>query len=220
MIAMRFITATAAAAVLFASGAAAQAQAPAATPSGVAGALATTPPSGPPIPGVCVFSAERAIGTSAVGRAYNARMQQLAQQVEAELTPERTQLQTDATALQGQQASLAQDVLQQRANQLNQRIQAYQQKEELRSREIDATQQKNLQRIAQEMNPLVVNVYNARKCSIVLAAEALIQVNPAMDITDDVTKALNAKMSTITFDRERLEQQAAAAAPAAAPARR
>jgi outer membrane protein len=225
---MRFITATAAAAVLFAAGAQAQAQAPAAapavTPDGVASALATTPPNGPPIPGMCVFSAERAIGTSSVGRAYNTRMQQLTQQVEAELTPERNQLQTDAQALQSQQASLAQDVFQQRATQLNQRIQAYQQKEELRSRELDATQQKNLQRIAQEMNPLVVTVYNQRKCSVVLAAEALIQVNPAMDITDDVTKALNAKMASITFDRERIQQQAAAApapAPAAAaPARR
>lgn len=86
---------------------------------------------------------------------------------------------------------------------------------------MQATQQKNLARITAEMPPLLVSSYSAKRCSLVLGAEAVIGVNPAMDLTEDVTKALNGKMTTIAFDRERLEQQAAgAAAPAAAPARR
>lgn len=202
---------------------AAAAPAPAAAPAAAAGApnpLATTPPPGPPIPGLCVVSIERAIALSTVGKAFDARLTQLASQVQAELNPERTGLQTEATTLQGQQASLAADVFQQRATALNQRIQAYGAKEELRDRELQATQQKNLQRITAEMPPLLVAAYTARRCSLVVGAEAVIGVNPAMDLTDDVMKALNGKMTTIAFDRERLDQQAAAAPAAGAPARR
>jgi len=206
-------------ALMLAAGAAqaalAAAAAPAAPAPAAAPAAAPTPPPAPtgaPIPGVCVFSAERTIANSNVGKAFQARMQQLTQQVTAELQPERTQLQTDATALQGQQASLAADVFQQRANALNQRIQAYQAKEDQRSQELDATQQKNLGRIAGEIQPLLVSVYNTRKCAVVLNAEAVIGVNPAMDISDEVTTQLNTRMSTITFDRERLQQPAAPAA--------
>jgi len=214
----------AAAALLLVAGAtnayaaAAAAPAPAAPAAPAAAPAAPTPPTGAPIPGVCVFSAERTIGDSSVGKAFQARMQQLTQQVQAELQPERTQLQTDAQQLQGQQASLAADVFQQRANALNQRIQAYQAKEEQRAQELDATQQKNLGRIAAEIQPLLTSVYNNRKCAMVLNADGVIAVNPAMDISGDVTTQLNARMSTITFDRERL-QAPAPGAPAAAPAR-
>jgi outer membrane protein len=193
----------------------AAAPAAAAAPAGVTGpgSVQATPPTAAPVPGVCVFSLERSIAESTVGKAFGARMQQIQAQAEAELTPERNQLQTEATALQGQQASLAPDVFQQRANALNQRIQAYEAKADLRSREIDATQQKNLQRIAAEVNPLLASTYQARRCAVIFSADNLINVNPAMDISDDVTKALNGKMTTITFDRERLDNQ-----PAAAPA--
>ncbi|HTI66793.1 MAG TPA: OmpH family outer membrane protein [Caulobacteraceae bacterium] len=230
MKAIQLLTATAALAVVAATAhsasAAAAAAAPAAAPrpaaaapaAPAAGSVALTPPPGAPIPGMCVFSLERAIGESTVGKAFNARMQQITAQAEAELAPERTALQTEATTLQGQQASLAADAFQQRATALNQRIQAYSAKEDLRSREIDATQQKNLQRIAVEVNPLLAGVYTARRCAVVFTAEALINVNPAMDISDDVTKSLNGKMTTIAFDRERLDQQAVPA-PAAAAAR-
>ncbi|HTK34996.1 MAG TPA: OmpH family outer membrane protein [Caulobacteraceae bacterium] len=203
---------TTTAALLLIAGAA-HAQAPAAA------APTLTPPTGAPIPGICIFSIEATIGNSTVGKAYQARMQQLEAQVQAELQPEGATIQSDATALQGQQASLAADVFQQRANAMNQRIQVYQAKADLRQQELQATQQKNLGRIAQEVQPLLVNVYNARKCAAVFTSEGLISANPAMDISADVTTQLNQKMTTISFDREHLDQPAAAR-PAAAPAAR
>ena len=161
---------------------------------------------------------DRTIAVSNVGKAFQTRMQQLTQQAEAELAPERTQLQSDVGALQGQQASLAADVYQQRGAALNQRIQAYQAKADQRTQELEATRDKNLNRIAQEIQPLLVSVYNTRKCSVVMNAEALIAANPAMDISDDVATQLNGRMSTITFDRERLDGPGAGAARGGAPA--
>ena len=200
--------------LLIAGAAAAQAPPPAAP-----NAIAAAPPSGPAIPGVCVFSLEKTIAQSTVGKVFQTRMQQLSQQAQAELAPERAQLQTDAATLQGQQASLAPDVFQQRAAAMNQRIQAYSAKEQQRSQELDATQQKNLQRIAGEINPLLVSVYTAHNCSLVLSSEGIIAVNPAMDVSDDVTTQLNTRMTTITFDREHLDEPGAAGpAPSAAAA--
>jgi outer membrane protein len=196
--------------------AAAAPAAPAAPAAAAAAAAPIAAPSGPPIPGLCVFSYDRTIADSTVGKAYVARLQQLNSQAEAELNPERTTLQSDARALEGQRSTLPPEQFQQRAEAMNQRIQAYGAKEQLRARELDQTRNVQLQRIVQQVNPLVVSVYNTRRCSIVFTSESLIATNPAMDITDDVVRQLNTRMSTITFDRERLD----AAAPAApAPAR-
>jgi hypothetical protein len=37
--------------------------------------------------------------------------------------------------------------------------------------------------------------------------------NPSMDITGDVVKQLNLKIQTLSFDRERMDQQPAPGAP-------
>ena len=37
---------------------------------------------------------------------------------------------------------------------------------------------------------------------MLLNGEAVMAANPAMDLTQDITTALNGRMSTITFDRE------------------
>jgi outer membrane protein len=184
-------------------------------------AAAATPPPGAPIPGYCAFSYERAIAESSVGRAFSTRMQQLASQAQAELNPERTTLETEARTLQGQQPNPVTADFQNRANALNQRIQAYQQKEQLRNAELEQTRNTQLQRIVAQVNPLIVSVYNTKRCAVVLDASNLIAINPAMDITSDVVAQLNTRMSTITFDRERIDPNAAAggAPAAAAPAR-
>jgi len=194
---------------------AAAAPAPAAAaPAAAAPAANIPPPAGPPITGLCVFSYDRAIGNSTVGKAYVARMQQLTSQVQAELNPERTAIETEGNTLQTQRASLTQDQLQQRVTALQGRAQTYSQKEELRARELEETKNQQLQKIATTINPLLAAVYNQRNCAAVFDQGALLAANPAMDITDAVTGQLNSKMTTITFDRVNL----AAAAPAA-PAR-
>ena len=37
---------------------------------------------------------------------------------------------------------------------------------------------------------------------MLLNGDAIMAANPAMDLTNEVTTALNGRMSTITFDRE------------------
>ncbi len=209
-----FATAGAAALLAFASAAAAQAPAAPAAARPAAPAAAAAAPAmthGPAIPGVCVVNGERILVESAVGKAVAARLQQLSNVVRAELTAEQDALVKDAQAFQTARATLAQDAIDKRDADLQVRNNALQRKAEQRQRELQATQQKAFGRITTELEPVEIQVYQQRQCSLLLAAEAVMASNPAMDITPVVITALNARIQTLTFERERLDPTPAAA---------
>lgn len=208
--------ACAAAALMVAQGAVAQTAQPAVT-------------HGAPIAGLCTLHVEGAIGTSAVGKAVGARLQQLEAQVNAELGGERAPIEAENRAISAIPNINTEAVQNQNATRiraLSARVQAFEGKAQQRQQELGATEQKAYGRVAAEMEPLVRQVYQQKACAILLQRTAAILANPAMDITQQVVAALDAKITTLTFERERLEAQqpgAAAprpAAPAAAPARR
>jgi len=221
----KHLIAGAACAGLMASAGAAFAQAaaaprPAGPPPGAPGAPGAIVPSGPVIPGVCVFYNDQVIATSAVGKYVGQRWGQLRAQAAAEVGAEQTALETEAKTLEGQRASISTDVYQQRALSLNQRAEALQRKADLRNRELQATREKALGRVVTEVNPLLSTVYGQRNCGLLLDRNIVFGFNPSMDVTADVVKLLDAKIQQFPFDRERLDQQPAAGAPpAAAPPR-
>jgi Skp family chaperone for outer membrane proteins len=98
------IAATAAASLLATAASAATAQQASAAPANP----------GPVIPGVCVYYNARLLAQSSAGQAVEARMQQLAQEVQGELQPYATAIQSEAQQLQTSGASLPADQLQQR----------------------------------------------------------------------------------------------------------
>jgi outer membrane protein len=193
------------------------AQAPAAAPA----APAMT--HGPAIAGLCIVSIENAIGASTVGKYVDGRIQQIVAQVNAELTGEKTAIDNDAKALDARRATLDQNALEQQAAALQVRANALQRKAQLRDREVQATEQKAVGRIGQEMEPLIRTAYQQKGCSVLFQRTAVVIANPAMDLTPAVVTALNAKITQFTFDRERLDQQTGApqvnrpAAPSAPP---
>ena len=169
---------------------------------------------GPAAPGVCVLSVEGAVGNSTVGANVSTRLQQLASQAAAELTSLRTGIENDAKALDGQKATLDPTTFEQRQAQLQVRANDYQRKAQQRDQELQATEQKQLGRVQQELEPLIAQVYQQKGCSVLLNRQAVVLASPAMDITPQVIAALNAKLTQLTFDRERLDQPAPGAAPA------
>jgi len=177
---------------------------------------------GAAVPGVCVISVEAAIGNSTVGKYVQTRLQQLLAQTNAELNAEKTSIDNDAKALDGQRATLDQNALEQRAAALQVRANSLQRKAQQREREIQVTEQKAFGRVGEEMEPLIRTAYQQKTCSVLFNRNGVVLVNPASDLTPQVVTALNAKITQFAFDRERLDQAAptaarpAAAAPAAA----
>lgn len=204
----KFLSAAAVSVVAFAIATSASAQ----TAPAAAAPAAPAVTHGPAIPGICIFSSQRAIGGSAVGKAVNTRLQTIVQQVQAELNSERTSLDTEAKALEAKRATLAQDALEQQASALQVKANAWQRKGQLRQREVEATEQKAMARVFQELDMPIKQVYQAQKCSALFESESVMLANPAMDITAAVVTALDARIKTLTFDRERLDQAPAAGA--------
>ena len=178
---------------------------PAAAPAATAPTITAT------VPGVCVLSREGIVGSSTVGKYVQTRIQQLATQTNAELTGEQTALQNDAKSLETKKATLAPAAYQQQGAALQQRAEALQQKAQQRDRELQATEQKAVQRVLQEATPLVASAVDAKKCGIVIDANSVLAANTStMDLTATVVAALNTKITQFDFDRERLDGQAAA----------
>jgi outer membrane protein len=180
--------------------------------SSAAAAPVAPPPvaQGPAIPGVCILSVNQAITTSTVGRYVSERMNQIVAQVKAELTPEDTAIATDGRALEAQRTTLAAATFQTRAQELQNRVNALRQKADLRQREVQATEQKSLNRIAQELDPIARQLYAQHRCSMLVNKEAVMIANPEMDITTQAVAGLNARIQQFAFDREHLDTAQAA----------
>ncbi len=164
---------------------------------------------GPAIAGVCIIDIDQILAESAIGKAANTRLQKLQTDVQAEVTAEQTSLVNDAKTFQAQRATLAQDAADKKDADLQVRNNALQRKVQQRQAELQATQQKAADRILSEIDPVEAQVYQQRNCSVLLSRQSVIAANPAMDITPVVITALNARISTLTFERERLDQSVA-----------
>ncbi|HEX5377303.1 MAG TPA: OmpH family outer membrane protein [Phenylobacterium sp.] len=193
------LTAVSLAAVTLATGSSALAQANPAAPA---------VSHGPAIGGMCILSLDGAIGGSTVGKYVQTRLTQIGTTVQSELTAEQTAISNEAKALDAQKATLDQAAFDQKAAALQLRANALQRKAQLRDREMQATQQKALGRVGQELEPIIRTSYQQAKCSVLLQREAVVLANPAMDITPSVITGLNGKITQFAFDREHLDQAA------------
>jgi outer membrane protein len=182
---------------------------PAAAPAAAAPAAAASLTLTATTPGVCVLSREAILAASTVGKNVQTRLGQLQTQANAELTGEQSSIQTAAKDLEAKKATLGQAAYQQQGSALQQRAEALQEKAQLRDRELQATEQKAVQKVLQEATPLVEAEAKAKNCSIVLDANAVMAVNASMNLTQNVITALNGKFTEFAFDRERLDNQPA-----------
>lgn len=185
--------------------------APVASPAAARPAAPALPPltQGPTVPGICVYSGNEVMGTSQVGRAMAARMQQLRAQAAAELQGEQAAIDTEASALEAKKATLTADQFNAQAAPIRARAEALNNKAAQRQRELEATGQDALVQIGQRLNPILRTLYQQHSCSILFGDGAVMVVKPEMDFTGQAVQQLNAVMQTITFDRKVLPAQPA-----------
>lgn len=165
---------------------------------------ASQPLGGPVIPGICLLSREAVFANGAIGKAATARLQELARTAQAEIDVERSPLEAEAKALQGQPDNAQSKS---RRDALAARWQALQVKVQHNNREIEATRAKAMERIAAETQPVVAQVYSQKKCGLVLDRGTVLGGNFANDLTAEVVRGVDARIKTITFERERLPMQ-------------
>jgi Skp family chaperone for outer membrane proteins len=165
---------------------------------------------GPNIAGVCVYFNQQVLAQSTVGQAVQTRMEQLAQEVQGELGPYATTIQTEAQALQQGAATIAAEERQSRGQALQQRVQEAQQLEATRENELRYTLSEQRRLISAAVEPILVAVYQERGCGIMIDRESVFIMNPAMDVTPTVIERLNTALPTLSFNRLTVPAQAAA----------
>jgi Skp family chaperone for outer membrane proteins len=170
---------------------------------------------GPPITGYCVFSINEVLGASKVGQAVVGRLKVLTSQVQAELQPEADSIRADERTMESTQATTDAATLQAKRANLDLRVANYEKRAQLRQQEMQATQQKQFGVILKELDPIMRDLYQQHNCSLLVDGDqgGVRLVSPAMDLSPQAVAGLDARIQTLTFDREHLDAQ-----PGAAPA--
>lgn len=189
---------------------AAGAQTPAAQPTAsVAGAADEL--GGPLVANVCLLSREEVFSQSKVGQSAIIQLKQLGQKAQANFDADRRKLEAEAKALQtqAQAQGMTPAQAQHRQQQLQARAQALQGGAAQTTRDLEATRARAMGAIEDAVRPIVADAYKAKGCGLLLSRDAVIGGNLANDLTAQVTQALDAKMSTISLEREHASSAAA-----------
>lgn len=159
---------------------------------------------GPAIAGVCLLSRQAVLSNAKVAVAATERLRALTQEAQQEIDAERKPIDADIQTFNAEASKLSDPQRQQRQQALQARLQPVEVKTRQRAREIDATREKALERISTELQPVVAQVYKQHNCGLLIDRNSVIGGNMTNDLTAAVTQALDAKISTITFNRETL----------------
>ncbi len=159
------------------------------------------------VPGVCMLSRGAVLANAKVGQAADTRLKQLAQQARTQLENQRKPLDQSIQQFQQKAKSLSEAERNKQQQALQQRMQSYQKQ----ARELDArirvTRNNATKQIAQTLDPLVADIYKRHSCGILLDRDSVLGGNPQNDLTAEAVKALDGKMTTISFNLAPLPQQ-------------
>lgn len=176
---------------------------------------------------VVVFNYDRVLADSTAGNDLETKLNQIRDQMRAEIQPEQQAVQAEAqrlqTATQGQtpEAIRANTQLTTQIDALQRRGQALAQREQQLARDLQYTQAMAMQEFDRQLTPVVREVMTQRGAVAVFSLATVSMHNPSADITDDVMNRFNASVRTINVTRQVApppQQQGAAAQQPAAPA--
>ncbi|MBL8550753.1 MAG: OmpH family outer membrane protein [Hyphomonadaceae bacterium] len=179
---------------------------------------------------IMVIDAERILEQTAAGRDMQTKLQQIAQQMQGEITPEQTSLQQEGQRLQGaMQGQTPEQVrantqLAQQIEALQRRSQAFQQRQMGLARDLEYTRGQALAEFQRQTAPIILEVMQARGASAALEASIVSRYLPSIDATQDVLSRIDQRVRTINVSRLSAppppQQQAQAPAPAQQQERR
>jgi Skp family chaperone for outer membrane proteins len=155
------------------------------------------PASGAPIQGVCIYSLSEALGESQAGRIGTQKLVALQQAIDAELKPTADKLSADAKDLASRRGSTPPAQYQQQLADLQRRARDLDALDRGRKDQLARTHNDAVARISRAATPLFNASAAEHRCALVLDKAPLYSANPAMDLTPDVVRRLNAALPSI-----------------------
>ncbi|GLK52355.1 OmpH family outer membrane protein [Maricaulis virginensis] len=169
-------------------------------------------------PNIAVMNEERVLRESAAGQHIQARMQEIAREIDAELTAMGQPIQQETERLNAETASMTPQAIQQRPDlmqrieALNQQAQQFELARRARQQEIVQTERQAMRPIYDALGPILEAVVAERDIDILVDRANLVFASPDVDISADVISRLNTQVPTVTVTRVRVSQEAAAGA--------
>ncbi|BFI94571.1 MAG: hypothetical protein RSP_00810 [Rhodanobacter sp.] len=157
---------------------------------------------GNPVPGVCMLSREAVFAQSKVGQAASDRLKMLAAQQQALLDDQRKPLAAEVQAFQKKAAKLSEAQRKEQGQALQARMQGFQAQVNQLDERIQFTRGKVMQQIGEQAQPIVASAYASHHCGLLLNRDAVLGGNTTNDITADVVRGLDAKISSLNFNLE------------------
>lgn len=156
---------------------------------------------------ICTISRDDVIAQSKVGQAAQERLGNIIEQVHNELNDDRQQLSQSLRDFQEKADDMGEEERNQKQDELQQQQRAFQQKAQQLNARVRLTRARVNQRLNQEADPLIDDVYDDKSCGILLNSAVVQKGDDDKDLTDDVVKALDDETTTINFGLQQLPQQ-------------
>lgn len=178
-----------------------------------AGALMLTAPAA--LAQVIVVDFGRVQEQSAAGKDVAQKLQAIGNAINQELDPESKWVNGEGQALQQSlqgktpQQIQADAALKTRAEAFQKRQQGLRRNQVQRAREFQETQNKAGEALQKALEPVLAEVMQRRNATVVLDAQVVFRHAPAVDATDDVIRALDARTKTVVVTRVTLPPQPA-----------
>jgi outer membrane protein len=177
--------------------------------SGFEAAVAAAPTSGAaPIARVLMVDLRRVMATSKAGQDIERQVAALKKKAQADLSSEGQGLQRERAALEQQAAILAPDVKARKARDFEARVAAFQKKLQQRGGLIQGGVIKAQQQIEQALGPILTGIMQERRATVLLDRSAVLLAPNAIDVTADVVRRMDMKLSTVPVELTPLPQSA------------
>ena len=156
---------------------------------------------------VVVMNQAEVIAKSKAGQSIAAQIKTFADEATKELTAAGSQLQQQAASLQQRAESMSDDEKRKEAQQFALQQRGAQQLQQIKTAEITRAEQAAIAQLAEQLEPVVREIMKKRKARVVLRRTDVAVMDDAVDITDDVIKALDRRVTTIKVTKPDIQAE-------------
>lgn len=153
------------------------------------------------VPIILVINRAQLLNESAAGKNIATQANTLRETLAKELEEEFKSIQSEEEQLIAQQSLLAPEVLQERAQKLQLRRQEFQGTQQAKNQEYQASIAQATGEIGKVLEPILTEMITERSATILIDRAELIFATPEIDVTAEVMKRLNDKLTEVELKR-------------------
>ena len=151
-------------------------------------------------PVILIIDQAKVMATSKAGVSINGQMANLEEAANKFLADEQQRILKEAEELKQKKANMEEAKFVEQAKRLNEAQSNMPSLQQIKKQEIALTQQKSYAAVLKALDPILKEVVEQKKATLLLDRSAVMFAADSTDVTDEVIKKLNASMATYTVE--------------------